>query len=164
MTYISSRLWDRIVSLTGLLLLCAPTIPASAQQVDYNRAERFLTWHTERMISGDVVDPTWMEDNNRFWYRNNTGEGFEFVLVDPVRNTHGPLFDRHRLASAMSLAADTSFTGIKLPFQSFDFVGDETRIAFNANKKRFECDIRAYACTLTDTLPDARAFSVSRTP
>jgi dipeptidyl aminopeptidase/acylaminoacyl peptidase len=135
----------------------APEITAA----DYSRASQLLSWNTGNLLAGGAVRPNWIAKTDRFWYRNNSGEGFEFILVDPVRNTRGPLFDRHRLASAMSLAADTSFTGVKLPFQTFDFVGDEAHIAFNANKKRFECDIRAYSCTLTDTLPDARAFAVS---
>jgi dipeptidyl aminopeptidase/acylaminoacyl peptidase len=158
MTNISSSSRDSIFGLTGLLLLCAPTFPASAQQVDYNKAERFLTWHTERMISGDVVDPNWMEGNNRFWYRNKMGEGYEFILVDPVTGTRVPLFDHVRLAAAMSLAADTAFIAEKLPFESFELLRDETAIEFTAHKKRFECDIRAYNCTVGDTLPDDTPF------
>lgn len=47
---------------------------AAAQEVDYSRAERFLTWNTERMIAGAEVVPNWMEtgDTDRFWYRNGS--------------------------------------------------------------------------------------------
>jgi dipeptidyl aminopeptidase/acylaminoacyl peptidase len=141
---------------------CVPT--ASAQQVtetDYARAAQLLSWHTESLIRGDAVRPSWIRGGDRFWYRTRVEEGHEFVLVDPARNTRGPLFDRHRLASALSLAADTSFVGTKLPFESFEFRGSERRIAVDVSKRRFECDLDAYTCTAVDTLPDARAFAVS---
>lgn len=129
------------------------TDPAAAQSVDYNRAERFLSWHTTPMISGDQVDPVWLEDGRRFWYRNRLGEGHEFVVVDPSVPARRQLFDHHRLASAMSLADDTSYVGNKLPFDAFEFVEELRSIEFNARKKRFECDIVRYACTVGDTLP-----------
>jgi len=126
---------------------------AVTQEVDYNKAERLLSWHTSRMVSGDQVDPNWFEDGRRFWYRNSLGEGHEFIFVDPSTTTRRQLFDHHRLASAMSLADDTSYVGTKLPFDDFDS-GEELRtIEFNARKKRFTCDIVQYSCTVSDTLP-----------
>jgi dipeptidyl aminopeptidase/acylaminoacyl peptidase len=152
-------------SLVIALSLVAPsTGPVLGQEVtidDYSRAAQLLSWNAETLVLGGPVQPSWMPDGNRFWYRTRVEEGHEFVLVDPGRSSKGPLFDRHRLASALSLAADTSFVGTKLPFQEFEFVGGEERIAFNANKRRFECDIRAYECTVGDTLPDPRGFVVS---
>lgn len=143
----------------GLAVGLALVTHAEAQQVDYARAEQFLT--ANRMISGAGVSPRWMEDQNRFWYRNNTGSGYEFVLVDPVRNTQGPLFDHYRLAAGMSLANDTSYVPDKLPFTSFRFLRNETAIGFRVGKKQFDCDITSYACALVDTLPDTRAFVLS---
>jgi hypothetical protein len=62
-------------------------------QVDYTRAERLLSWHTARLISGDSVRPRWYPDGNRFWYRNKTATAAEFDTVDPVRNLRGLPFD-----------------------------------------------------------------------
>ena len=138
--------------LVSILSFLAAAQPSAAQQVDYNRAERFVTWHTSPMISGDRINPQWMEDGTRFWYRNKTGTGHEFVLVSPAAGTRAPLFDHYRMAAAMSLAADTSFIGDKLPFDSFDFVRDETAISFRANKKGFECDLTGYTCVVGDTV------------
>ena len=132
---------------------------ARAQGVDYARAEQFL--YTNRLISGAQVSPRWMEGDNRFWYRNATGSGYEFVLVDPVRNSQGPLFDHYRLAAAMSLANDTSYVPNKLPFNTFRFLRNETAIGFRLGKKQFDCDIRCYSCPIVDTLPDTHAFVLS---
>ncbi len=143
------------------LLLAAVAGPVVAQQVDYRRAEQMLDWNTSRMISGDSVDPQWLPDGNRFWYRNKLAEGAEFVLVDPVANLRRLVFDNARLAAAMSLARDTSYDPVKLPFSTFKFVDGERAIEFKASKKLFRCQITAYSCTVGDTLPDQRPFVVS---
>lgn len=153
----------------GRTLLLAATLillgsgSARAQEVmdetTYARAERLLGWHLDPLVTGDRVQPNWMRGGNRFWYRNKTGEGHEFILVDPVQASRNPLFDHYRLAAVMSEANDTSYVGHKLPFQSFDFVDPgESVIRFRVGEKGFECDIRAYACTVGDTLPSSVPF------
>ena len=118
---------------------------AQAQEIDvtrYHRAERLLAWNVNPLISGGAVAPQWMSGGHRFWYRNQTGDGAEFVVVDAERRTRTLLFDHDRLAAAMSLAADTAFEGRKLPFRTFRFGDGEGEIRFNANKRGFHCDIR----------------------
>ncbi|MBV6521655.1 MAG: hypothetical protein MNPFHGCM_01799 [Gemmatimonadaceae bacterium] len=133
----------------------------AAQQVTYSRAEQLLNWNADRLVSGDQVVPRWMKDGNRFWYRNKTSVGAEFVLIDPVLNTRRLLFDHARLATAMSTASDTAFDGNKLPFQNFRFGkdgDDESEIEFSAIRRRFLCNITSYRCTVGDTLPSEVPF------
>ena len=135
-----------------------------AQQVSYSKAEQLLDWNTRTLVAGDEVRPSWLKDGNRFWYRNKTNTGAEFVLVDPVAATRGPLFDHVRLARAMTVAGDTAFEAHKLPFQTFEFTDDgqnEQEIEFNANKKRFVCNISTYRCTVGDTVPNKARFVLS---
>jgi dipeptidyl aminopeptidase/acylaminoacyl peptidase len=145
------------------LPICAVlfSVPALGQQVDYAKAEILLSWHASQLVFGDEVDPQWLVDGNRFWYRNKTGTGHEFVMVDPVGNTRGTVFDHDRLAAAMSLANDSAYAGRKLPFDSFDFLGGEEAIAFRVGRKRFECNISRYACIVADTLPSTVPYVVS---
>jgi dipeptidyl aminopeptidase/acylaminoacyl peptidase len=132
-----------------MAVLLAPGAGAVAQTPDYSRAERFLSWHANDLISGDQVNPNWIHETDRFWYRNKTGSGHEFVVVDPARGSRGNLFDHARLASAMSLAADTSYEPHKLPFTTFQFLRGESAIEFRTARKKFDCDIRGYTCTVT---------------
>ncbi len=144
----------------ALGLAALVSAPLSAQ-VDYTRAERLLNWHTTRLVTGDQVTPGWLKDGDRFWYRNKTAVGAEFVLVDPVRNLRGQLFDHGRLARAMTVAADTAFDGNALPFTTFRFADDgedESRIEFTAVRRRFLCDITRYTCSTGDTLPTQTPF------
>jgi len=145
---------------TAALLAVAAAAPLSAQ-VSYARAEQLLNWNTDRLVSGDQVNPQWLKDGNRFWYRNKTSNGAEFVLIDPASNGRRLLFDNVKLAQAMTTASDTAFDGNKLPFQTFRFGNDgdnEGEIEFNAVKRRFVCNITSYRCLVSDTLPSDVPF------
>ncbi|MGH7677057.1 MAG: DPP IV N-terminal domain-containing protein, partial [Gemmatimonadaceae bacterium] len=133
-------------------------------QITYTRAERLLPWNTTPLVSGDQVNANWLQDGNRFWYRNKTVAGADFVLVDPVTNTRTLLFDNSRLAAALSIANDTSYDPNKLPFQNFRFTQDgrnEKEIEFNTGRRRFVCEIATYRCTVGDTTRSETPFVLS---
>lgn len=124
-------------------------------ETEYARAEQFLTWNSSQMVVGDAVSPQWLSDGNRFWYRVTRPDGADFVLVDPAADQQRLLFDRARLAAAMSMAADTAYDPVRLPFTTLDFVEEVSDIQFRASHRLFRCDIQDYRCTVGDTLPDA---------
>lgn len=150
-------------SLLAVALLATGASAASAQ-VSYVRAEQMLPWHASNRIYGDAVEPTWYPDSTRFWYRTNTRDGAQYIVVDAARNSRGPMFDNARLARAMTLASDTSFDPRNLPFRGFRF-GDDGRnarlIQFTAIKRRWTCDIVDYACTHKDTSASDVPFVLS---
>ena len=155
------RFTTRLAPGAFLIGLAAAAAPLGAQQVSYSRAEQLLSWNSDRLVSGDQVNPQWMKDGNRFWYRNKTASGAEFMLVDPGTGSKSMLFDHVRLAQAMTSASDTAFDGNKLPFQTFRFGKDgdnEGEIEFNAVRKRFVCNIQSYKCAVSDTLPSEVPF------
>ena len=149
------------VARAGLLLaaLLAPPSDASAQDrrqvtaTDYGRAEQFMSWHAQKLTTGLQVTPRWI-DGSRFWYRNRVQDGHEFVLVDVPRGQRRPAFDHDRLASALSMAADTAYEGAQLPFTTFEFTPDGQAIRFHlADSVRWTCDISAYTCPTLDSVP-----------
>ena len=162
MTAISIRRFStRVGASVSLIALGAVGLPLGAQAVNYSRAEQLLNWNADRLVSGDQVNPQWMKDGNRFWYRNKTANGAEFVLVDPATGSRSLLFDQVKLAQALTSASDTAFDGNKLPFQTFKFGKDgdnESEIEFNAVRKHFVCNIQSYRCTVGDTLPSDVPF------
>ncbi|UCC25711.1 MAG: DPP IV N-terminal domain-containing protein [Gemmatimonadales bacterium] len=144
---------------TGLYR-CAPLLltlwlpaPGMTQvtSADYTRADRFLSWNAGQLVTGDQVVPNWL-DGDRFWYRNRVLEGHEFVLVDPTVPSRRPAFDHHRIAAALSMAADTSYVGTKLPFDDFEFVDGGIRF-HTADSVRWSCTTTDYFCTGPDSIP-----------
>ena len=142
-----------------------PVNEQSANMLErYTRAEQMLPWNTGRIAFGGVVAPQWYKDGSRFWFRNTTKTGADFLTVDPTLSVVRPLFDNARLAAAITMAADTSYDPNKLPFQTFRFAKDnedERNIEFRAGRKRLICDIVAYSCAASDTLPSEVPYVLS---
>ena len=73
---------------TGTLAAQQPDafVPTALTEADYARAERFLPSNTAPLTFRAAVRPTFLPDD-RFWYRNATEHGTEFVLVTPSSRT-----------------------------------------------------------------------------
>ena len=101
----------------SLALLAAFAPALGAQQPDYAKAERMLTWNTAPLVANDILSVTWLARLDAFWYRVSRPAGYEFVLVDPVTNTTRPLFDHLKLASALTRmeAGRASYEATTLP-------------------------------------------------
>ena len=137
-------------------LLMAGLAPAAvaAQTVDYTRADLIRT--SGAFVLNTAVNPVWFRDSTRFYYRAATPSGLaSWFVVDPAKRTKTPMFDNIRLASSMSLAGDTIVDAMRLP--TFRLTDDEKSLRMIAGKRRFECTLGAYACTVTDTAKVAKA-------
>ena len=111
-----------------------------AQSVpDYARAERFMPYNTAPLVLNGGVRATWVS-GDRFWYRTQTAQGTEFVLIDAARGTRTAAFDHAKIAAAIAASAS------KLPFQTFDFSDDLKRISFAVGNKRWDCELQGYTC------------------
>ncbi len=142
-------------------IICAAIIfaaPARAQQrvltsADYARAEKFMGYNTTPLVVGVVGGGgrggrgvNWLPDE-RFTYSLTTGDGTEFILVDPAKGTRAVAFDHAKVAAALSAAAGTSFDAHHLPITEFDFSADGHSINITATGRRFTCDMPTTKCT-----------------
>ena len=145
-------------SLTWSLFATRPAaLAAQVTESDYARAEQFLGWNARNFVSGDQAQPTFFEGatSDRFWYSSRMGAGSEFVLIDPTAPGRRLAFDHDRLAAALSIAADTSYEGRKLPFETFEFVEGGQSIQFHtSDSARWTCSIASYACMGPEPIPD----------
>jgi dipeptidyl aminopeptidase/acylaminoacyl peptidase len=136
----------------AIILLCGCGITARAQQgaalttSDYARAESMMNYNTGPLVDHGTVRPNWLP-GGRFWFRDLTAEGSEFILVDPAKKTRTAAFDQQKLAAGLSTATGTTYTAARLPFQSFVFSPDGGSILFRVDDKRWKCDVKTYQCT-----------------
>ena len=153
-------LFAAVISAPGLLAAQAPTARPPAHP-DYAKADLIRT--SGAFVLNATVNPVWLQDSTRFYYRSASPKGETVVyLIDPVKRTKAPLFDNVHLAQVMSLAGDTIFDPTKIP--NFRLSDDERALKFNVGKRQFECTIATYACTVTDTAkvvkPDTPTWAV----
>ena len=78
-------------TLSSLLVLAvaaplAAQTPRTITAADYARAEQFLGNHLNTLVTGVASPPTWLPDG-RFWYRAQTANGRQFVVVDVAKRT-----------------------------------------------------------------------------
>jgi dipeptidyl aminopeptidase/acylaminoacyl peptidase len=135
-------------SLSLALLLAG--LPAYSQTkftaADYARAEKFMTYNTTPLVYNGGVRPSWIS-GDRFYYRNTTAQGAEFILVDPAKGTRQPAFDHVKLAAALSTVAGGGVNAYRLPFQEIDVTPDGKSVSFNYNGHHFRCDTQGVKCT-----------------
>src|SRR6185369_15273011 len=151
------------VSVTRFGILAATlfaAVPLGAQTkitaADYARAEKSMTYNTTPLMFGAGVRPNWLPDE-RFWYRNTTAAGSEFILVDPAKGTRQPAFDHSKLASALNTAAGTTLAPNRLPFNDLEFSADGRTVTVTAGGRRWACDVAGNKCTADHSPPPASA-------
>lgn len=140
-------------SLSGAAEQRAADTPRALTSDDYARAERWMPYNTVPLVSGVSVRPTWLADD-RFWYRNQVMGGSEFVLVDS-HGTRAPAFDHARLAAALSTASGKTYDAAHLPLMQFTYSADGQAISFDADARRWTCDVQGTQCTGGESRPGA---------
>jgi len=137
----------------------AAILPGWAQPriaaADYARAEKFMGYNTNPLVFRNTVQANWLPDE-RMWYRVNTPEGSEFILVDPARGMREPAFDHTKLAAALSKATGGKYDGAHLPFQTIAFSSDSQSVSVSVDSKRWKCDRQGNACD-ADSSPEPEA-------
>jgi dipeptidyl aminopeptidase/acylaminoacyl peptidase len=138
-----------------LAIAFAATLPGSAQSRaavtvdDYQRAEKFMGYNTNPLVSNGAVRVTWLP-GDRFWYRNQGANGPEFILVDAAKGTKAAAFDHAAVATALTTAMGRAITAARLPFTQITFAADSLAFSFDSDLKRWTCDVQGKQCTSAD--------------
>ena len=159
-----------IIALAISAIDATPAVPAPAacevtpkvSVADYARAEQMLGRNVGPKLRNATIEPTWLLDGNRFWYRERGGSGWRYVAVDPVRATKGPAFDGAALAKAVSAVVGKGVDGSDLALKDLKFSNESgTRISFIADGFTLACDLSRYTCKGAKTVPADPYVSVS---
>ncbi|MEM7383814.1 MAG: prolyl oligopeptidase family serine peptidase [Verrucomicrobiota bacterium] len=127
------------------LLLCLicffpliETVPADGSKQAYERADD-LGRRTSGKVFRDRVEPRWIGESSRFWYRVRTGpDQYEFMVVDPDQGTRETAFDHAALATLLTGELGKSIDARELPFREIE--PGEQGIDFTAGDRRFRVD------------------------
>ena len=128
------------------------TFPAVSQVKDsltakeYANAESFLRYTTQQYVDNAKVNANWIS-NDKFWYRNLTGQGSEFILINASKGARAAAFDQQKIANALNTATSSNYKASMLPFQTFTYATDEKSISFKIKDKQWKADLETYTLT-----------------
>ena len=144
-----------LLTLTTGALVAAMTLPGTAQSratvtaADYARAEQYLGYNTTPLVSHGPVQANWLP-NDRFWYRNVTATGSEFILVDATRAAKAPAFNHAAVAATLTTALGRPVSAARLPFTQITFTADGQSFSFDNDTRRWTCGVQGAPCTSAD--------------
>jgi len=122
--------------------LCSSSISANQLSVsDYQRAEKQLAKHTQKLVTGTVENPFW--HNDHLFYKSHTKKGDQFFEVNPITKEKKLAFDHQALAKALAEVTSTEIDAYNLPFNAFDVI-DNNKIAVKLNDKSYICHISSH--------------------
>lgn len=136
------------------VLAAAPAVRAqrALTTADYDRAVKMLSFNVDPLVVGGRVFATWLPDD-RFYYRNTTLQGSEWLLVDPAKKTQRPLFDASAVAQALGRAGAGTFDAKDIPAERAELASDGKTVVLAIGRKRWQCDVAGHACE-ADTKPE----------
>jgi dipeptidyl-peptidase-4 len=121
--------------------------PTAITTQDYARAEKFLSYNTRNLVF-HTVKPAWI-DEHRFWYRDRSSPGVQFLIYDAGQQKAAPAFDHAKIAAALSRATGRNYDPNHLPFMEIDFTPDGQAISFIHMRQVWRCDLAGNSCEKT---------------
>jgi dipeptidyl aminopeptidase/acylaminoacyl peptidase len=137
------RVISRQYAAIVLTLLAPVAALAQGTAADYVRADSLQERARGKVLRANV-QPRWIGQTARFWYRNDRPGGRrEFILVDPDRASRARAFDHARMAAALN-AVGVKAEAERLPIDSIDVVEQGDRVSFTAGGKSWSVDLKTY--------------------
>jgi dipeptidyl-peptidase-4 len=105
--------------------------PAPAPvKANYQLVSRFSPKKLQKIVFSTNVDAHWLKLSNRFWYVYETTDIKNWYLVDPATRSKKIMFDKEKLAAAITLIVKDPFDAQHLPIENLKFTKDEKSIQF----------------------------------
>jgi dipeptidyl-peptidase-4 len=101
------------------------------------------------LVKNLAPSPNWIADSDRFWVKNETSEGTQFLLVDAASGEQQPAFDHASMAAALAAAGVENVTAEALPLVGLDWDGEA--ILVKTATGAYRCELRASSCQKDET-------------
>jgi dipeptidyl-peptidase-4 len=170
------RAAQRLSFIAGLSAALGAVVAQADQdgvtRADYAAATAVLERNLQGLVRNESVQPHWIGDSGRFWYRRDGDEGPEFVVVTPA-GAKSAAFDHAGLAQALSQVLGEHSSGKALPASlTHAQLSDElTHLTGQVDNKSVDCNLKTLQCRAFDTpapapellpSPDARSVAFTR--
>lgn len=95
-------------------------------EANWSLAARFAPYRMGDLVYSTSVQPRWIDETDNFWYRYETAEGTDFILVEPELGRKRPIFDNDRIAAELTRITKDPYDGKHLPITSIRFLDPDT--------------------------------------
>ena len=125
-----------LITILAAMSLGAAMSEAQERIPEYLQAEKFTQSKLSTMLFSTTVDPHWFQQGNCFWYEYKTSDGTQWYVVDPVKKTKTPLFDRDELASQLTETVRDPYDALHLPIRNLKAKEDGQTFTFEVTSTK----------------------------
>ena len=118
------------------ILISTLFITGLSKKADFKTAEKFAPENLRKMVGSRSVQPHWIKNSEKFWYKYKTSNNTFYYIVDTKKVVKSPLFDREKMISSLSSFADKKLNNKIAKIKKIEFK-DESHFTFEFNKKKF---------------------------
>jgi dipeptidyl-peptidase-4 len=159
----------KLFSAVALLGVCAisgqswsSTVAEAAgdpSPADYAAAAKLLMSKLQGLVRNESVQPHWIGDSGRFWYRRDGQNGQEFVVVT-TKGAKTPAFDHEAIAQALheAIGGQRSGTGLPDSLTDVQLSDDLMNLSGRLGEKTVDCDLKTLKCRLSEAPPATPEF------
>ncbi|WP_448547091.1 DPP IV N-terminal domain-containing protein [Thalassotalea fusca] len=132
------------LAFTALIMLSSSIAAADISVEDYQRAEKQLADHTDKLVFGTVEYPHWSKQN-QLLYRSHTVNGVQFFQVDATNGKKEIAFDHQKLAASLARITESEVNHDKLPFRRAK-IDEQGQLNIKVKQVHYRCDLSTYLC------------------
>ncbi|MDE0063016.1 MAG: DPP IV N-terminal domain-containing protein [Gammaproteobacteria bacterium] len=120
---------------------------------DYTAAAALLEGNVAGLVKNARVEPHWLGETGRFWYRRDTESGHEYVVFDAATREKSRAFDHDAAAAAISAALDLDepLNAASLALGSLTLADDlsslQADVGTGAESQRVACTLQPMSCS-----------------
>lgn len=142
--------------LLSVFITLFPLITFS-QKADFKAAERFLDINLAPKLGDLELVPTWLENQDVFWYTYKTSAGRNWYLVNAASKTKQSLFESRYMAAELKKHTHHPYNELDLPIRNIEFEKKSvSKFTFNVDSIKFRYDITNRNLTIIDTIRRTR--------
>jgi dipeptidyl-peptidase-4 len=119
---------------------------------DYAAAAALLEGNLQGLVRNESVQPHWIGESGRFWYRRDGEEGPEFIVVTAA-GARSSVFDHAGLARALSevLGVQPASKALPRSLTNAQLSNDLAHLTGQIGKKSIDCAVKTLSCRAFDT-------------
>jgi len=133
--------------MTGLAVTLSHAAELRPNSADFAAAAAMLAEAGQDLVRNASVEPHWIGDSGRFWYRRAGKEGPEFVVVT-ANGKKSPAFDHARLSRALGvvLGKEAADHGLPASLGNATLSSDLARLTVQIAGKAVDCNLTEMKC------------------